>query len=219
MPRLKEWHTQGIQLAIFSSGSVAAQKLLFQHVGTENNDATGQIEEGKPESVGDDELACTSSRKRKHDPEGSHESSNKMVRRDGEWGCGNEDRKETLKKAEQAEGAENKRNEHKQEGAEVKSGKKEEVPEEKAEELNLLEKPKSSVDLTYLFSGFFDTVNAGPKTEKESYIKIAAELGRKAEEVLFLSDNVLGTISAFRLFRQRLVSFQFATWSIMFTLL
>ena len=108
---------------------------------------------------------------------------------------------------------------HKQEGAEVKDGKKEEVPEEKAEEPNLLEKPNLSVDLTHLFSGFFDTVNAGPKTEKESYIKIAAELGRKAEEVLFLSDNVLGTISAFRLFRQHLVSFPFATLSILFTLL
>lgn len=28
-PRLREWHTQGIGLGVFSSGSVAAQKLIF----------------------------------------------------------------------------------------------------------------------------------------------------------------------------------------------
>jgi len=47
-----------------------------------------------------------------------------------------------------------------------------------------------SVDLLGLFDGHFDTVNAGPKGEKESYLKIAEALSVKPESVLFLSDNV-----------------------------
>lgn len=46
-------------------------------------------------------------------------------------------------------------------------------------------------DLTPLISGFFDTVNAGPKQAAESYRKIvAAAGGPPPEEWLFLSDNV-----------------------------
>jgi len=46
-------------------------------------------------------------------------------------------------------------------------------------------------DLNYLFGNrYYDTVNAGNKTQKESYEKIAKEMGREPEEVLFLSDNV-----------------------------
>ncbi|KAF2836908.1 2,3-diketo-5-methylthio-1-phosphopentane phosphatase [Patellaria atrata CBS 101060] len=48
-----------------------------------------------------------------------------------------------------------------------------------------------TVDLNGLFDGrLFDTVNAGSKVERESYVKIAKALKRKEEEVLFLSDNV-----------------------------
>jgi enolase-phosphatase E1 len=47
-------------------------------------------------------------------------------------------------------------------------------------------------DLNPLFSANFDTVNAGPKMEKESYEKIAGEMGKRVVEVLFLSDNVNG---------------------------
>jgi len=45
-------------------------------------------------------------------------------------------------------------------------------------------------DVTGLMSGYFDTVNAGPKKEAESYVVIAKALGATCEEVLFLSDNV-----------------------------
>ncbi|KAH7046640.1 HAD-like domain-containing protein [Macrophomina phaseolina] len=40
LPELRRWHAKGKQIAIFSSGSVDAQKLLFGHVGTagENGD-------------------------------------------------------------------------------------------------------------------------------------------------------------------------------------
>lgn len=45
-------------------------------------------------------------------------------------------------------------------------------------------------DITSLFSGFFDTVNAGSKAEASSYDKIAKEMGKASDKWLFLSDNV-----------------------------
>lgn len=51
-------------------------------------------------------------------------------------------------------------------------------------------------DLRPLFEPYwFDTVNAGNKFEKSSYEKIAAEMGIKAEDALFLSDHVKGNLS------------------------
>lgn len=88
-PQLKAWHAAGKSLAIFSSGSVDAQKLFFQYTGT-----------GEARSA--------------------------------------------------------------------------------------------TEDLNYLITDYFDTVNAGPKTERQSYVKIAEKLGKKCEDVLFLSDNVNG---------------------------
>ena len=44
-------------------------------------------------------------------------------------------------------------------------------------------------DLTPLFSGYFDTTSGG-KREAESYARIAADIGRPASEILFLSDVV-----------------------------
>jgi enolase-phosphatase E1 len=45
-------------------------------------------------------------------------------------------------------------------------------------------------DLRGLISGYFDTVNAGMKTERESYEKIAATRAEEIRKWLFLSDNV-----------------------------
>lgn len=45
-------------------------------------------------------------------------------------------------------------------------------------------------DLTALFSGYFDTENAGPKRMPDSYRAIAAAIGTPAERTLFLSDLV-----------------------------
>lgn len=46
-------------------------------------------------------------------------------------------------------------------------------------------------DLTPMITDFFDTVNAGPKTEVSSYAKIAGKYARyTTDEWLFLSDNV-----------------------------
>ena len=43
-------------------------------------------------------------------------------------------------------------------------------------------------DLLPLLSGNFDTENAGPKRQPDSYRKIAAELALAPEEIVFLSD-------------------------------
>ncbi|RPB11484.1 acireductone synthase-like protein [Morchella conica CCBAS932] len=45
-------------------------------------------------------------------------------------------------------------------------------------------------DMTKYFSGYFDTVSAGPKTEAASYKIIAEKTGINAASWLFLSDNV-----------------------------
>ncbi|PNS19985.1 Enolase-phosphatase E1 [Sphaceloma murrayae] len=89
VPKLRAWYDQGLSLAIFSSGSVFAQKLLFGHV--------------------------------KKDSEASSNDSD---------------------------------------------------------------------DLKGLISHWYDTVNAGPKTEATSYKTITTGVGVKPEAVLFLSDNV-----------------------------
>lgn len=52
-------------------------------------------------------------------------------------------------------------------------------------------------DLKPLFSAHFDTVTAGSKLEKESYVKICNELGVELEKVTFLTDNVNGMSAAF----------------------
>jgi enolase-phosphatase E1 len=45
-------------------------------------------------------------------------------------------------------------------------------------------------DLTYLFSGYFDTA-IGSKLQADSYQKISQQIGIKPQNILFLSDNVL----------------------------
>ena len=52
-------------------------------------------------------------------------------------------------------------------------------------------------DLTSLISAHFDTANAGPKKEPDSYRKIAAALAIEPDEILFLSD-VQGELDAAR---------------------
>jgi len=48
----------------------------------------------------------------------------------------------------------------------------------------------TTVDRTDAIQMWFDTTNAGPKTERASYETIAHGLGTEAGKVLFLSDNV-----------------------------
>ena len=51
-------------------------------------------------------------------------------------------------------------------------------------------------DLRPLIAGYFDTVTAGPKTERASYEVIAATRGEGVGTWLFLSDNVKEVIAA-----------------------
>ena len=53
--------------------------------------------------------------------------------------------------------------------------------------------PNETRDIKPLFSAHYDTVNAGPKLEKESYEKICSELAKDVSKVTFLTDNVKGT--------------------------
>ncbi|KAJ9606209.1 enolase-phosphatase E1 [Cladophialophora chaetospira] len=50
--------------------------------------------------------------------------------------------------------------------------------------------PRAVLDLRDSIEAWFDTTNAGPKNESSSYVKVASELQKKPEEILFLSDNV-----------------------------
>jgi len=57
--------------------------------------------------------------------------------------------------------------------------------------------PKATSDRRDLIEMWFDTTNAGVKTERGSYVKIAEGLGRSLGSVLFLSDSV-GEVKAAR---------------------
>ena len=51
-----------------------------------------------------------------------------------------------------------------------------------------------SQDLRPLISDYFDTVNAGPKTEHESYITITQAMKLKPADVYFFTDIVKGML-------------------------
>ncbi len=53
-----------------------------------------------------------------------------------------------------------------------------------------LDDPNAILDRRDIIKAWFDTTNAGPKHETNSYFKIASELQSKPEQMLFLSDNV-----------------------------
>ncbi|WP_208608470.1 acireductone synthase [Amycolatopsis pretoriensis] len=53
-------------------------------------------------------------------------------------------------------------------------------------------------DLTGHVSGYFDTVNGGPKKKAGSYLRIAGSLGVPPSEILFLSDDTAEVAAARR---------------------
>ncbi|KAK4505991.1 hypothetical protein PRZ48_003956 [Zasmidium cellare] len=161
VPALKQWGEGGLRLAIYSSGSVFAQKLLFAHVqreswrvdGVEEADETpAEVPNRKRGRSGDEAEVSTEgpSKKRKE------ESVN-----DGDGDAANPPA--------------------------VVGADKDDVGGAAATE----EKPQQQTDdLTSLFEGWFDTTNAGPKTEAKSYETIAGDVKLQPEEILFFSDNV-----------------------------
>ncbi|TKA66108.1 hypothetical protein B0A55_09469 [Friedmanniomyces simplex] len=142
-PQLKQWKEEGVQLAIYSSGSVFAQKLLFQHVST--GEAAVGVKRAAAQAV---------------DERSGPEVANKSRR---------------IASGEEGESA-------------LKTGNIDETPNELAETHQLAE----TEDMRHLMTadGWFDTTNAGLKTEASSYSKIVETLKWQPARTLFLTDNV-----------------------------
>ncbi|TKA79848.1 hypothetical protein B0A55_02791 [Friedmanniomyces simplex] len=143
-PRLKQWKEEGVRLAIYSSGSVFAQKLLFQHVSS-GDETTAGAKRAAAEAV---------------DERSGPEVANKSRR---------------IASGEEGEMA-------------LKIGNIDETPNELAETHQLAE----TEDMRHLMTagGWFDTTNAGLKTEASSYSKIVETLNWQPARTLFLTDNV-----------------------------
>ncbi|KAI5357736.1 putative HAD superfamily, enolase-phosphatase E1 [Septoria linicola] len=177
-PQLRQWKKDGLSLSIYSSGSVFAQKLLFGHVqqnetpasssGSKRGRLSGATE---VQASNDDEPADEEPPRKKKVVEASGDAAADDVNStSGESGshqavattaAASDDAGKALDAADAAE--------------EVTANQ---------------EQAASTEDLTALFDGWFDTTNAGLKTEASSYATIAEELKWKPEEILFLSDNV-----------------------------
>ncbi|KAK3704090.1 enolase-phosphatase E1 [Vermiconidia calcicola] len=161
-PTLKQWKEEGFSLAIYSSGSVFAQKLLFGHVKTP-------------------EIATGLKRPRPGEVEGENEDATEPPSK--KRGAVAEDRPDqrpfthvanlaAKAKAPEAEDA------------------SPDIATECGEELSTDEKDTVTEDLQYLISEWFDTSTAGPKMNASSYEHIASKLEVRTSNVLFLSDNV-----------------------------
>ena len=141
-PRLKSWKDQGLKLAIYSSGSVFAQKLLFGHVRLREAEVGEKRARREVEDANDADGAAP-----------DLEPPSKKVA-----GAAHVDASVTEATTENKDGAEN---EKPQPGA-FASTIKGKQPETAATE-----------DLQYLISDWYDTTNAGLKTEAGSYERIA----------------------------------------------
>lgn len=184
-PRLKAWKKDGYALAIYSSGSVFAQKLLFAHVQTQQSQV--EVEAG---DVDETPASSTNKKRGRSDDEaedladGVAVPSKKRLVNDGEEG---------------ATGATT---------AGAADNDKDDVVGDATTATETEAPVGTTDDLTGLFQGWFDTTNAGPKTEEKSYEVIAEEMKvrmrfcvdgvwllifeqLKPQEILFFSDNVL----------------------------
>lgn len=131
VPQLKKWKDGGVQLAIYSSGSIFAQKLLFAHVDV-TAPATSQKRTVTEVTNGEDEV----------------EPSELAAKRS---------RVISSEAAKQGDIA----------ASQVQEGQTNAVPTEPSRPIE---------DMTALISDWFDTTNAGSKTEASSYSKIVAAL-------------------------------------------
>ncbi|KAF2767311.1 2,3-diketo-5-methylthio-1-phosphopentane phosphatase [Teratosphaeria nubilosa] len=139
-PRLKQWKETGVQLAIYSSGSIFAQRLLFEHVSVDESLASKK------------RTATQAAAQSEEKPE---EPSSKRTRTTSSSAGQTEDESSKL-----------------------------------SDENNVDTVHEPVQDLTLLMSGWFDTTNAGLKSEAASYKKIVETLKWPPSQTLFLSDNV-----------------------------
>ena len=131
VPKLKEWKEADYDLAIYSSGSVFAQKLLFGHV---KSAASGAGTKRHRDDVDDVEYGEPPAKKRASADEDDKPVTTSSLEAD--------DAKEDVAKSNLDTN-----------GASTENG-------------------SVTENLQYLIADWFDTTNAGPKTEASSYTKI-----------------------------------------------
>ena len=148
-PQLKLWKAAGIDLAIYSSGSVFAQKLLFGHVQSAE-DITGRKRSRSTEANGGEDGVVEPVLKK-------HAASLK-------GGDANEFETEA------ASASAN----HGRAGLDDNAVAEDDV--QNGGICNSKVVPRCTEDLQYLIKDWFDTTNAGPKTEASSYTKISDAL-------------------------------------------
>ncbi|KAF2146054.1 uncharacterized protein K452DRAFT_294664 [Aplosporella prunicola CBS 121167] len=162
VPALRAWHAADKQIVIFSSGSVPAQKLLFGHVGAEGDNSEPTSSSEAASGATDKKRTSSEAQKDVKDAEKAADETTDPAA-------------PHAKKPKTADPIVN------------PPAKLPEV-QTKTEEVQVTGQP--SEDINPLLADYFDTQNAGPKQEKESYEKIAKALGKECGTILFLSDNV-----------------------------
>ncbi|KAM3423587.1 hypothetical protein BST61_g1011 [Cercospora zeina] len=168
VPQLRQWKEDGLlSLAIYSSGSVFAQKLLFGHVQSTETTAATATKRARPigdtEVQADDDAAGTKPPITMHAVETSGDDASDVKPRAASQSVAT---------------------------TPATSGDAGKAPDAAKTSSANDEQPPGTDDLTPLFDGWFDTTNAGMKTEPASYANIARDLEWKPEQMLFLSDNV-----------------------------
>lgn len=141
IPKLEQWNDAGLVLAIYSSGSVFAQKLLFGHVKSEQQGAG--LKRFRPEQTESDD--------------GEGDVAQPLAKKYAAT-VGREDGQETAthESAVPANGTSSSN--------------------ETRKETNIEEPVDGAENYQYLISAWFDTTNAGAKTEASSYEQIAVKL-------------------------------------------
>ncbi|CAK4031108.1 2,3-diketo-5-methylthio-1-phosphopentane phosphatase [Lecanosticta acicola] len=178
VPALRQWKDDGYALAIYSSGSVFAQKLLFGHVSQQATDAASR-KRGRPDDEAEDQAT---------DGAAPPPPSKKVVTEDGETAAvdpeaSNGNDHDVNFSAEEAPTSNDAAHEAPEPTSEASA-----TPTSGGHDDD--EAGNQAADLTGLFQDWFDTTNAGLKTESDSYTTIAAALKLEPQEILFLSDNV-----------------------------
>ena len=133
VPKLKFWIDEGRKIAIYSSGSVFAQKLLFGHVKSTTSAGVKRVHEDITDGSAEDEEPPSKKRAAAQSTKGVAPNANV-----------------------EAEG----------------SAKTEDAPTSESRE-EVPTRGNNTEDLRNLISNWFDTTNAGPKTEEGSYAIIA----------------------------------------------
>lgn len=184
VPQLKAWKTEDLRLAIYSSGSVFAQKLLFGHVSVPDEASGGAQDTSKATVTGkrklDSSEASTSGTVRKaaktnvaseleSESEDSTTENEKIETLNATGGAPHSSAAPDVEETEELKAVEQLTD----------------LPEDDITNTNETEAIKDdrdlsvatrTEDLTHLIEDWFDTTNAGPKTVKESYVKIAEAL-------------------------------------------